>query len=72
MQKKRDTSVKTLAKLSLCDAHDGSHSEKYFVRMMICFLYARTEGVFYRACLLHCGEFAWIITLHELCMMGES
>ena len=56
-----------------CEAHDGSHSEKCFVRMKICFLYARTKGVvFYHACLLHCGEYFWIITLHEVCMTGES
>ena len=55
--------VKTVAKLSvdamanLSEARDGSQSEKCFLRMKICFLYARTKGVvFYPACLLHCGE----------------
>ena len=47
--------VKMTAKPS--EAHDGSQSEKCFVKMKICFLYARTKGVvFYHACLLHCGE----------------
>ena len=43
--------VKTIAKLSvntmanLSEARDGSHSEKFFWRMKICFLCARTKGV---------------------------